>query len=206
MQLDPPSLSLKPGEQGAIAIKVDEVVDLYGLELHLRFDPNLLEVIDGDEQTAGIQIAPGGLFQQGFVAVNQVDNSSGKIDFAATLLNPALPINGGGVVGIITFKARQIGESALKFETAILATREAVEIQAERQDGTITVSAEGQVPMPITTGSTAGQAASEKSGQPGASQPYNTFLIVLAVLGGLVFVIAAILLIIVLSRHRQKPA
>jgi len=52
-----------------------------------------------------------------------VDNNRGRIDFAATLLNPALPVSGDRAVIGITFRGRQAGVSALSFEAVILSTR-----------------------------------------------------------------------------------
>jgi len=63
--------------------------------------------------------------QDGFVAVNRADNSRGRIDFAATLLNPALPVSGDRAVAVaeITFRGREAGVSALSLIAAILSTR-----------------------------------------------------------------------------------
>ena len=77
-----------------VDIVLDDVVDLYGAEVHLTFDPAVLQVQDADSNAPGEQIAPGEEFSKGrgFVALNRFDNQRGTIDLAATLVNPAEPL------------------------------------------------------------------------------------------------------------------
>lgn len=72
-----------------------------------------VEVMDADPAKKGVQIEPAAWLQDGFVAVNRADNRSGRIDFAATLINPARPASGDRTVAVITFRARKAGVSAL---------------------------------------------------------------------------------------------
>jgi hypothetical protein len=143
---EPTSLGLVPGAQGAVTILVENVQELYGLEFHLAFDPHILEVLDADPIEAGIQVEPADWWSDGFVAVNRVENASGRIDFAATLLNPALPVNGEQVVAVIRFAAKGTGVSELSIESAILSTRDAEEIAYRSQNGSIGVNLGGEAP------------------------------------------------------------
>ena len=77
MHLEPPSVTLRPGEQGTIAVRVDNTADVYGVEFHLGFDPALVEVVDAMPGQAGTQIAAGDWLQGGFAAVNKADNATG---------------------------------------------------------------------------------------------------------------------------------
>jgi hypothetical protein len=122
---DPVSLGLRSGAQGTVSIRVENAQALYGIEFHLKFDPKVVQVMDADRGQDGVQLIPGDWFADGFLAVNNVDNSKGTIDYAVTLLNPAEPLDGSGTIATITFKARQDGTSPLKISKAILATREA---------------------------------------------------------------------------------
>jgi hypothetical protein len=43
-----------------VEVRIDDAQDLFGLELRIRFDPSLLEVIDSDPSTpATVQLQPG---------------------------------------------------------------------------------------------------------------------------------------------------
>ena len=75
---DPLSLGLRPDAQGAVAIVIENVQNLYGIEFHLAFDPNVVQVEDADPAWEGVQIEPAAWLQNGFVAVNRVDNSRGR--------------------------------------------------------------------------------------------------------------------------------
>jgi hypothetical protein len=140
----PPALGLMPNTQGTVNILVENVQDLFGLEFQLAFDPDIIEIIDADPEEEGIQIKPAVWWKDGFVAVNQVDNRSGRIDFAATLLRPALSASGNLAVAAIPFVARKTGTSGLSVESAILSTRNADTIAYNQQAGKIVVTASGQ--------------------------------------------------------------
>lgn len=113
-----------PVESGLLAIDViaENVTDLYGLELHLKYDPAVLEAQDVQPDQAGVQVEPGALLpvSQGFVVANRADQAEGKVTYAITLLNPAPPVNGSGPIARLTFKALQTTASTINIEQAIL--------------------------------------------------------------------------------------
>jgi hypothetical protein len=148
---DPSTLGLKPGARGKVSLLVENVQGLYGIEFHLTFDPDILAVIDADPQEDGVQIMPEVWWKDGFVAVNKVDNGSGRIDFAATLLRPALAISGKRRIASITFAARKTGTSKIQVGSAILSTRNAEAIRFLKQDGTIGVNQAGKAPETQTS-------------------------------------------------------
>lgn len=76
-----PQLPVEPlGATFTVAIVVDAACDVDAAEAHLNFDPTKLQVVDASSDP-GIQIAPGTALPS--VAQNAVDNSLGRIDFAA---------------------------------------------------------------------------------------------------------------------------
>ncbi len=185
---DPLLLGLKPVAQDTISIVVENVRNLYALEIHLAFDPHVLEVMDADPAQEGVQIEPAEWWENGFVALNRVDNSRGRIDFAATLLNPALPVRGNQIIAVITFRAREAGDSALSIESAILSTREAVAIPYVARAGGIGVNPEGRAP--------------DVSAAEDSPLPVNTGLLALAGLSVLAFISALGVFIVTLRRGR----
>jgi hypothetical protein len=146
LRFDPPALGLSPDAQGTVDVLVENVQALYGLQFQFAFDPDILEVIDADPDKEGVQVKPADCWKDGFVAVNQVDNENGQIAFAATLLRPALAINGNRPIATITFAARKNGTSGLRVESAILSTRNAEAISYTQQAGAIGVNASGLAP------------------------------------------------------------
>jgi hypothetical protein len=89
-----------------VNLMVADVVDLYGVDVQLRYDPSQLQVEDANPRLEGIQIAPGPLLaaDERFVVTNKVDATAGLITFVATLLNPAPPVSGQGVLATIAFR------------------------------------------------------------------------------------------------------
>jgi hypothetical protein len=142
----PLGLGLRPDAQGKVNVIVKNNQNLYGLEFQLSFDPNIVEVIDANPDEEGVQIKPADMWKDGFLASNKVDNRNGLIDFAATLLRPALPASGDRIIATITFAARESGTSALNVESAILSTRNAKTISFLKQDGKIGVNPNGIAP------------------------------------------------------------
>ena len=110
-----------------VDIVLDNVVDLYGAEVHLRFDPAILQVQDADSNTPGEQIAPGEEFSKGrgFVALNRFDNKRGTIDLAATLVNPAEPLQGRLVLASFAVVGVKAGDTEVRFSRVLLADRNA---------------------------------------------------------------------------------
>jgi hypothetical protein len=106
----------------AVEVRAAGVVDLYGAEVRLRYDPRVLAVQDADPQQEGIQIEPGNLLdpKNGFVVANKVDEQAGTVLFAVTLINPAKPVSGDGVLARVTFKRLGAGKSTIAVEGAKL--------------------------------------------------------------------------------------
>lgn len=136
-------LTLKPvsSAEGVVTVEVqaENVTDLYGLELHLKYDPAVLEIQDSQADQAGIQIEPGTLLpvNQGFVVANQADPSQGTVMYALTLLNPAQPVSGSGPVVRITFKILQDAPSTINVERSTLVSVNLETIPAETAPLTI---------------------------------------------------------------------
>jgi hypothetical protein len=97
---------LQDEKQLVVNVMLANVADLYGAEIQLRYDPAQLQVEDANSRLEGVQIAPGPFLaaQDRFVVTNRVDTQSGLITFVVTLLNPAPPVSGSGVLATIAFK------------------------------------------------------------------------------------------------------
>jgi hypothetical protein len=120
--LSPATISASAGEQFTVEVIAEGMSNLYAEEIHLRFDPQALAVLDADPQQEGVQLEAGTFLdpQSGFVVANKADNGEGTALFAMTLVNPAPPAQGGGVLARVSFKALQPGATEIQLEKALM--------------------------------------------------------------------------------------
>jgi hypothetical protein len=112
------------GETTEVAVWVWRVGNLYGAEVHLWFDPALLEVVDtlsGDRST---QIEHGDLLAADYVVQNSVNNDAGTIDYAVSQMHPSHGVSGSGRLATIRFRAKATGVAEVRIEQALLANTE----------------------------------------------------------------------------------
>lgn len=111
-----------PDDTLVIDVMAENVVDLYGAEFRLTYDPAVLSVQDFKQDQEGIQIEAGTLLpaNEGFVVANQVNETEGTVIFAMTLLNPAPPATGNGPLARVTFNILQDTPSSINIEHAKL--------------------------------------------------------------------------------------
>ncbi len=139
LHVSPQATRLKVGDITTLDLTIAQVRELYGIEVHLRFDAEALEVVDADPSQDGIQIEPGTLPTPDFVVQNQADNDTGTINYAVTQLPPRKPGEGAGVVARITLRAKQSSVSDIHFQEFLLADTNGSNIDAVSQDGQIRV-------------------------------------------------------------------
>jgi len=146
--LAPAEPVLAAGETTKLTIWVAGATDLYGVELHLQYDPAVLAVLDADASRAGVQLSPGDMLDPaaGFLVANRADNQAGELDYAITLLAPAEAVSGDGV--LVSFEARALadGNSELVL-SAILASAEGISLPVTVEGGWLTVGS-GQPSRP----------------------------------------------------------
>ena len=84
----------------------------YGTDLTLVFDPSKVEVVDAMPASAGTQIEPGMVWNEGesFIAANTVSEGSSEashqIRFAASLMHPAAPVGGDVLLATVRFSPK----------------------------------------------------------------------------------------------------
>ncbi|MFN8490118.1 MAG: choice-of-anchor Q domain-containing protein [Caldilineaceae bacterium] len=104
---DPLFLSaLTAGQVITTALRVDNVQQLYGFDLGIRFDPQSVQVR---------HLNPGDFLDVNnqFVVVNQVDNVAGRLELMVTQTYPAVARNGSGILGAIQFEVKKPTTGAL---------------------------------------------------------------------------------------------
>ncbi|OHA91092.1 MAG: hypothetical protein A2665_01340 [Candidatus Zambryskibacteria bacterium RIFCSPHIGHO2_01_FULL_46_30] len=86
----------------------------YGVDINrLRFNPSILQIVDTDAGTAGVQIAPGSLMP--VTVINTVDNTGGSVQFSQ-LANPGSTFSGSGTLATVTFRAVSSGTANVTFD------------------------------------------------------------------------------------------
>jgi hypothetical protein len=115
--LDPSQALLLPTEKMTLTVRVDAVQGLAGVQLALRFDPAVLEVVDAIPTMTGVQIIPAEIFQRygRIEGTNSADNVTGVITYACALLGDNT-VAGPGVLGQIIFRAKAVGTSPVTFD------------------------------------------------------------------------------------------
>ncbi len=122
-----------------VTVQLEAIADLYGAEIQLQYDPAQLKVRDEDPRLDGVQIAPGPLlaFDNRFVALNNVDPQTGQVNFVFTLLKPALPIKGEGVLATLVFEVTGAGPFELKVARAKLVSSQLTAVPVTITDLTL---------------------------------------------------------------------
>ena len=127
VRLEPAAGNVDVGQTIDVNVVVADVTNLYAVEVHLTYDPNLLEVVDANPAMAGVQVGLGPFLAVDYTPQNQVDQGAGQIDFAYSQMAPSSPASGTGVIATITFRGKAAGTSALSFTSVILADQGAAE-------------------------------------------------------------------------------
>lgn len=147
VRLQPVELLVGEGKTAAVEVWVEDVEDLYGLDIRLDFDPAVVEVVDADEGTDGLQIQPGELLNLDFVLRNTADNESGTAWFALTQVNPSEAASGEGIAFSVTFRGKEAGaSSSISITYAKLVEPTGAEIPAATEDGEVRVVAPEEAP------------------------------------------------------------
>jgi hypothetical protein len=147
--IDPLGSQVGVGATTAVDIRIENVTDLRYAAVYLLFDPALLEVVDDDTTTTGVQIQPGSFLGPGSVEENTVYPVDGEIDFQ---MMADRPVNGSGVLATITFRGKTAGISGLRFDAVFLEDDDEEPIVADEEDGSVTVTRQDSpIPTPPTS-------------------------------------------------------
>jgi hypothetical protein len=148
--IEPPGSQMDVGAITTVHIRIENVTDLYAAGVYLTFDPALLEVVDDDPTTDGVQVEPGDLLGPGFTDENIVYQAEGEIDFFQMAADE--PVSGSGVLATITFRGKEVGVSALEFDAVFLEDYDGEPIAADFRGGSVTVTGQGSpLPTPPTS-------------------------------------------------------
>lgn len=131
---------------------VNNVTDLYGVDIRLEFDPDIVQVVPVNPATPGDPLEPGGFLQPPLWTVrNRADNVAGTIDYVTTQLNPTPGQDGSGILVIIHLRAKNAGLSDLEFrDGTTLGNSDAQPVPATPIDGSVTTQPPGSSVLTIS--------------------------------------------------------
>jgi hypothetical protein len=130
--LQPQFQTISKGATTSVQVWVNNVVDFYGIEFHLQFDPLILD---------GVDIVRGAAFPVAN-SIFPVHNFTGNmVNFSANLVGVPAPPLGNMHVATITFRGREVGSSSLIWPAAgvVVANAGGFPIPHLLQNGGITV-------------------------------------------------------------------
>ena len=151
VRVAPAAAQVYVGQTVDVAVEVVDVEALYGADVALTFDPNVVEVVDADLSQDGVQVALGAFLDSGFLVLNRADNTAGTVRFAMTQLNPSLPKSGTGALISIKLRGQVGGRSPLTLTAVELARRDGTTISSTLVSGAVDVTQAAASPNPGPT-------------------------------------------------------
>jgi len=132
-------LTIAPDAAVEVPIQVENVTDLYAIDIELSFDPQIATASDADPGSPGVQMGLGSFLDPGLLLYNEVDNARGIAHFVMTQVNPSDPKSGSGILLVLYLKGLSEGTTNLTVTNLQIADRFGVEIPSSRADSTLTV-------------------------------------------------------------------
>ncbi len=133
LHVHPPTKTVAVGQTFIIDIRISDVIDLYGWEFKLGWNPNLLDVVD---------VTEGAFLKQGGETffTNKINNTEGYILVDCTLLGDVSGVNGSGTLACVKFHAEEQGSCVLDLYDTKLVSSVEQPIPHTANDGSVTVS------------------------------------------------------------------
>ncbi|MCX6064789.1 MAG: cohesin domain-containing protein [Chloroflexi bacterium] len=136
IKIEPSVSAAQVDDKVTVLIKTENIANLTAYELHLSFDPAVLEVVS---------MTNGGVVAADFIAQNTFDNAAGTIDYAVGQINRSAA-KGSGTLFEIVFRAKASGTAAIRFYATpaspagvLLSDTDGKAIQALLKEGNVKV-------------------------------------------------------------------
>ena len=171
VQLSPDKTQAAAGDTVTVTVNVTGAVGVYGGSFKLSYDPQAFEVVQTDNKP----VTPGAFFanEPGFALRNAVDTSAGTIEYAITLMQPAKPVDGGGVLATFTLHALKDAPVTISAASASFVAPEFKQVdghlvaqKVNQVPAQVQGAATSSAPAPAPVENTAPSAANAASVQP----------------------------------------
>ena len=134
-------LTTTPDAVVEVPVRVEGAVELFAVDLEIRFDPAVAIAEDADPSSPGVQMGLANFLDPGLVLYNEVDNGQGVARFVMTQVNPSEPKSGSGILLVLYLRGVQAGQSALTVASVLASDRAGLEIPVQGVNATLTVAA-----------------------------------------------------------------
>lgn len=174
--LNAPTLSIAAdAEQAAVGqtvnltVNVSGAMNVYGTSFKIAYDPSAFEVVATD----GKAVTPGAFFanEPGFALRNIADASQGVIEYALTLMQPAKPVTGDGVLGTVTLRALKDTAVAVSVTQASFVSPEFTEVSGQLVAQKVNQIAAQIETSPVTIASASASASAGQTSSPVSADP-----------------------------------
>ncbi|MBL8153671.1 MAG: hypothetical protein JNM70_05755 [Anaerolineae bacterium] len=154
------------GQTVSLTVNVSGAMNVYGTSFKIAYDPSAFEVVATD----GKAVTPGAFFanEPGFALRNIADAGQGVIEYALTLMQPAKPVTGDGILGTVTLRALKDTPVAISVTQASFVSPEFTEVNGQLVAQKVNQIAAQVETSPVTVASAS---ASASAGQ--VSSPVN---------------------------------
>ena len=146
LSITPTDSTIRVSDIYTINLHIDDIKNFYANELIIRYDPEIIEVLDADPFSPGVQILHGDFFTPDTVIRNSVDNISGTIRYVTSLQDNKPGISGTGTLAQIVVRGLVSGTSPLTFEQIILSDPQSAAIEQDHEHGAIHVQPQPYIP------------------------------------------------------------
>lgn len=146
----------EPGEVVYVNVLAKNFTDLYSAELHLQYNPLILQAVDEAGNSANKAIEGDVFTNSKFVAKNSISPETGKIDYAVTFLGNVDGKSGTGCLLKQKFKILKKEASEIQCTEILLINKDLEYIPFEKSGVVINVASRnsGSIATPTGTGST----------------------------------------------------
>ena len=144
VSIQPPMQELLIAQSGQVALYVDHVEGLHSAELHISYDPAVLDITDAHSTLPGTQVGPGDFFGANpwHFDINAVDELAGTIDILVALddHHAGPGVSGSGSLAVIDFQPLVPGVCPFIYIEAILADSSGGSIDSSSVEGIVHVT------------------------------------------------------------------
>jgi hypothetical protein len=135
-----------------VEVWVEDVVDLYGVDIRLAFDPTKLQVLDANPGSPGVQVQPrADIISPDFILRREADNDAGTVWYAVTQISPSPPASGSGALFSFTFETIDEGLTEVDVTNYELANPNGLIIPAQPSGALYEITADPPDPTPTAT-------------------------------------------------------
>lgn len=164
------SYAIAPGTETIISIFLQDASNVYGIDVQASFDPALVEVIDADAASEGIQVEPGQFPRPDFIAVNNVEPQAGTLRYVVTQINPTPPANGSGLLFTVRLRGKGVaGQGSFVIENVEMSDRNGNLLPVSGGSAALVISGSSEAASPAAATGVAIAPTSAAPAQPTAT-------------------------------------